>query len=82
MTKHNSANGGVYLISQADRFNDVGEYQCIAENSLGAVLSNKAKLTVACKFHYLVRLLEFKFPLSLFKWVLNRHGSIENIVPN
>lgn len=50
VTKHNSANGGVYLISQADRFNDVGEYQCIAENSLGAVLSNKARLTVACKY--------------------------------
>lgn len=44
-----NANGGVYLISQADRFNDVGSYQCVAENKLGAVLSNQAQLTVACK---------------------------------
>ena len=43
----NSANGGVYLISQADRFNDVGNYQCVAENKLGSVLSNSASLTVA-----------------------------------
>jgi hypothetical protein len=40
-------NGGVYLISQADRFTDVGVYQCVAENTLGSVLSNKAMLTVA-----------------------------------
>ena len=41
--------GGVYLIGQADRFADVGTYQCVAENSLGSVLSNKAYLSVACK---------------------------------
>ena len=35
------------MISQADRFKDVGDYQCVAENKLGSVLSNKAKLTVA-----------------------------------
>jgi hypothetical protein len=35
------------LISQADRYKDVGAYQCIAENKLGSVLSNKAQLTVA-----------------------------------
>lgn len=42
-----NANGGVYLISHADRFTDIGMYQCVAENKLGAVLSNKAHLTVA-----------------------------------
>ena len=38
---------GAYLISQADRHRHVGSYQCIAENKLGAVLSNRAQLTVA-----------------------------------
>jgi len=43
----NAGNGGVYLISHADRFVDVGMYQCVAENKLGSVLSNQAHLTVA-----------------------------------
>lgn len=43
----NKSNSGTYLISHADRFRDVGVYQCIAENSLGAVLSTKAFLSVA-----------------------------------
>ena len=47
ITNKSSSNGGVLLISQVDRFKDVGVYQCIAENKLGSVLSNKAKLTVA-----------------------------------
>jgi hypothetical protein len=42
-----SSGGGVYLIGQADRFGDAGGYQCVAENRLGAVLSNQAQLTVA-----------------------------------
>ncbi len=46
-------NGGVYLISQADRIADVGTYQCVAENTLGSVLSNKAYLSVACKISLL-----------------------------
>ena len=47
LTNRSTTNGGVLLISQADRFKDVGDYQCVAENKLGSVLSNKAKLTVA-----------------------------------
>ena len=47
MSNKSTTNGGVYLISQADRFKDVGTYQCIAENTLGSVLSNKAQLTIA-----------------------------------
>jgi hypothetical protein len=51
-----TTNGGVYLISQADRYRDVGKYQCEAENSLGSVLSNTAHLTIAymdqLKVHY------------------------------
>ncbi len=47
MSNKSATNGGVYLISQADRFKDVGTYQCIAENTLGSVLSNKAQLTIA-----------------------------------
>ena len=47
LTNKSSSNGGVYLIGQADRAKDVGHYQCIAENRLGSVLSNKAYLTVA-----------------------------------
>jgi hypothetical protein len=47
ISNKSSTNGGVYLIGQADRYKDVGVYQCIAENKLGSVLSNKAMLTVA-----------------------------------
>lgn len=47
ITNKSSSNGGVYLIAQADRYKDVGAYQCIAENSLGSVLSNTARLTIA-----------------------------------
>lgn len=47
LTNKSTTNGGVYLISQADRSKDVGYYQCIAENRLGSVLSNRAHLTVA-----------------------------------
>ena len=47
LTNRSTSNGGVYLISQADRYKDCGTYQCIAENKLGSVLSNKAQLTVA-----------------------------------
>lgn len=47
ISNKSTTNGGVYLISQADRYKDVGHYQCIAENKLGSVLSNKAFLTVA-----------------------------------
>jgi protein sidekick len=47
LTNRSTSNGGVYLISQADRYKDCGLYQCIAENKLGSVLSNKAQLTVA-----------------------------------
>ncbi|RNA08299.1 sidekick [Brachionus plicatilis] len=47
LTNKSTTNGGVYLISQADRSKDIGHYQCIAENRLGSVLSNKAHLTVA-----------------------------------
>ncbi len=47
LTNRSTTNGGVYLISQADRYKDCGLYQCIAENKLGSVLSNKAQLTVA-----------------------------------
>lgn len=50
ITNRSVTNGGVYLISQADRVTDVGVYQCVAENSLGSVLSNKAFLSVACKY--------------------------------
>lgn len=47
ITNKSTSNGGVYLIAQADRYKDVGTYQCIAENSLGSVLSNMARLTIA-----------------------------------
>jgi hypothetical protein len=47
LTQKSTLNGGVYLIAQADRFKDTGLYQCIAENRLGSVLSNQARLTVA-----------------------------------
>jgi hypothetical protein len=47
VSNRSSASGGVYLISQADRYVDVGTYQCVAENTLGSVLSNKARLSVA-----------------------------------
>ena len=49
ISNRSTTSGGVYLISQADRLKDVGTYQCVAENALGSVLSNKASLNVACK---------------------------------
>lgn len=47
LSAKSTPNGGVYLIGQADRYKDTGVYQCIAENRLGSVLSNQARLTVA-----------------------------------
>lgn len=47
LSTKSAPNGGVYLIAQADRYKDTGLYQCIAENRLGSVLSNQARLTVA-----------------------------------
>lgn len=47
LSPKSTPNGGVYLIGQADRYKDTGLYQCIAENRLGSVLSNQARLTVA-----------------------------------
>lgn len=47
LSPKSAPNGGVYLIGQADRYKDTGLYQCIAENRLGSVLSNQARLTVA-----------------------------------
>jgi hypothetical protein len=43
---------GVYLISSVSK-DDVAQYQCIASNPLGSVLSNKAQLSIACKLIYL-----------------------------
>lgn len=40
----------IYSQPQADRVTDVGVYQCVAENSLGSVLSNKVFLSIACKY--------------------------------
>lgn len=45
---HESSTNGVYLISSVSK-DDVAQYQCIASNPLGSVLSNKAQLSIACK---------------------------------
>jgi hypothetical protein len=36
---------------------DAGEYQCVASNTLGAILSDKVHVHVACKFHLYFKLL-------------------------
>lgn len=41
--------GGNLIISNLDRYQDVGMYQCMAYNTVGAVLSRRASLQFACK---------------------------------
>ena len=42
-----------YRIQEIQR-KDAGEYQCIARNSIGAIFSEKAKVTVACEYAVVV----------------------------
>ena len=42
--------GGNLIISSLDRYQDVGMYQCMAFNTVGAILSRRASLQFACKF--------------------------------
>lgn len=41
--------GGNLIISNLDRYQDVGMYQCMAYNTVGAILSRRASLQFACK---------------------------------
>lgn len=41
--------GGNLIISSLDRQQDVGLYQCMAYNTVGAILSRRASLQFACK---------------------------------
>uniref|UniRef100_A0A3P9CVZ1 Contactin-3 n=1 Tax=Maylandia zebra TaxID=106582 RepID=A0A3P9CVZ1_9CICH len=41
--------GGNLIISSLDRYQDVGMYQCMAYNTVGAILSRRASLQFACK---------------------------------
>ena len=40
---------GRLIITQPDLNLDNGEFQCIAENEYGSILSDKVQLTFACK---------------------------------
>lgn len=44
--------GGNLIISSLDRYQDVGMYQCMAYNTVGAILSRRASLQFACKFQF------------------------------
>lgn len=41
--------GGNLIISSLDRYQDIGMYQCMAFNTVGAILSRRASLQFACK---------------------------------
>lgn len=41
--------GGNLIIGNLDRYQDVGMYQCMAYNTVGAILSRRASLQFACK---------------------------------
>lgn len=41
--------GGNLIISSLDRYQDAGMYQCMAFNTVGAILSRRASLQFACK---------------------------------
>lgn len=43
--------GGNLIISSLDRYQDVGMYQCMAFNTVGAILSRRASLQFACKLN-------------------------------
>ena len=41
-----------YKIQSVSR-TDAGDYRCYAKNSVGTIISEKIRLTVACKLHYI-----------------------------
>lgn len=45
--------GGNLRISQLNKDQDSGIYQCFASNSFGTIVSRKASLTFACRLHAL-----------------------------
>lgn len=47
--------GGNLIISSLDRYQDVGMYQCMAFNTVGAILSRRASLQFACKCFSLLK---------------------------
>lgn len=50
MSYHYRLDGGSLAISSPRTDQDIGTYQCLATNSLGTILSQKAKLQFACEF--------------------------------
>ncbi|KAG7258402.1 hypothetical protein CRUP_028443 [Coryphaenoides rupestris] len=46
--------GGNLIISSLDRYQDVGQYQCMAYNTVGAILSRRASLQFAFLDHFKV----------------------------
>jgi len=48
---------GRLVISNAHHAKDDGYYFCVAKNNFGTTLSKRAKLRIACKFSFLIRLM-------------------------
>ena len=46
-----------YKIQSVSR-TDAGDYRCYAKNSVGTIISEKIRLTVACKLHFYFKLLK------------------------
>ena len=47
-----------YKIQSVTR-SDAGDYRCYAKNSVGTIISEKIKLTVACKYFFQVFCMHF-----------------------
>lgn len=56
---HQLTNGSLYISEPGSRKDksDEGFYQCLAQNKYGSILSQRARLTIASKFHRMTQYL-------------------------
>jgi len=57
-----SISGGNLRISQLNKEEDAGIYQCLASNSFGTILSREASLHIACESVHFKSFLSLKTP--------------------